>query len=502
MDKLIEMVQIARAVKISPGDILFANSSSKTNVQAFYQGLLDGQFKSDQEAARLLFNENSTSSKYKNLKRYLKQKIYNTIFFVEPGKEYGEFNEVYLFSCKKLFIAKILMNLGARNSGIEICLKVFKKAKQVELTEFLVETSRYLRLHYGSRVGDLKKFEYYNDFYNYQSEVLKAERKAEEYYVRLALPLVKSILIDEEMIGKVAQFYQELKPDLDKYESPILHFYGKYIKILQALFQNDYQKLISDCVDAIEFFENKTYTYANPVRVFYHNLLIGYTQLKMYPEGKEAAEKASKLVASGTHSWYANKELHLILAFHSKEYDEVLRLIDLAFSHTKFRLLDPIVKEKWSIYQAYAYFLITITPFEIKEQSLKQFKLGKFLNNIPVYSQDKRGLNIPILILQIAIMIARKEYSKTIDRFDAIKKYVFRHVKKKQNFRSYCFINMLLVLPASSFNKTAVLRKSQSWYEQLKNTPLEIANQSHEIEIVPYEDLWNYILDGLDNRFH
>lgn len=497
MKKLMEMAPIVKTVKISKSDILLNKSSSNTRVDRFFNFIVAGKFKSDQEAAMFFFNESSTSHNYKNLKRYLKQKMYNSLFFVEPNKNYGEFNANYLFCAKRLFLAKILLNLGARNSGIDNCRKVFKKALDVELSEFVVESSRYLRLHFGSRLGDKEKFEYYNQVYHEHLQILEAERLAEEYYILLTLPLVKSVTIEPVMIQNANDFYNKLQPYLAQYPSPVLHFYGNYIKILGALFKNDYTSLITYCKNAISFFEEKDYMYANPLRVFYHNLLIGYTQLKQYQAGKEAVERASQLVLSGTHSWYANKELHLILAFHSREYLEVYKILDSVYSHKKFKLLDDTVKEKWNVYKAYAFLYSLIGKVDIRINKLRNFRLSSFLNDVVVYSRDKRGLNIPILIIQIVILIIRKDYSKTIDRFDAIKKYVSRHIRKGQNFRSHCFMNMLLELPASCFNKAAVLRRTQVWHDKLKANPLELAHQPHEIEIIPYEDLWEYVLDSL-----
>lgn len=500
MNKLIELAEVTEMVRLNPTDFITCGGP-ETQVQFFYQKLSKGDFNSDSQAAQYFFNENSTSYKYKNLKRRVKQKMLNTLFFIAPKKNLGEFNEVYLFCCKYLFAAKILLNLGARNVGVDLCLKVFKKASSVELTEFILESSRYLRLHYGSRVGDKEKFQYFNHIFKSQYQILQAEHLAEEYYIDLVLPLVNKVSIDSEDATKAFSRYKALSPYLEKFKSPVLHFYGNYIKILSSLFVNDYQTLIEDCNQAIAFFEKKNYKYIIPLRVFYHNLLIGHTQLKQYQKGKEAVEKASLIVLSGTHSWYANKELHLILAFHSKEYHEVALILEEALNHRKYRHLKKNIKERWSVYCAYAHFLAMQGKICVKKHAIGKFKLGKFLNSIPIYSKDKRGLNIPILVIQILFMVIQKHYNKTIDQFDAIKKYVSRHVRKGENFRSHCFIYMLLELPSSNFHKTAVLRKTQGWYEKLRSTPLKIANQPYEIEIIPYEELWQVVVDSLENRF-
>ena len=121
---------------------------------------------------------------------------------------------------------------------------------------------------------------------------------------------------------------------------------------------------------------------------------------------------------------------------------------------------------------------------------------------MPTYSKDKRGLNIPILVVQLLFMIAKKDYDQTIDRFEAIKKYCSRYLKKDDNLRSNCFINMLLQIPSASFHKAGVERKAKKYWDRLQSTPLEFAKQSQEIEIMPYEDLWELILESLEPKFY
>ena len=98
-------------------------------------------------------------------------------------------------------------------------------------------------------------------------------------------------------------------------------------------------------------------------------------------------------------------------------------------------------------------------------------------------------------------MIIRKDYDKTIDRIEAIEKYCVRHVKKKEHFRSNVFIKMLLTIPSSSFHKVRIERETQKYLKQLNSLPLEVANQIHEIEIIPYEHLWEFILESLEAKF-
>ena len=124
--------------------------------------------------------------------------------------------------------------------------------------------------------------------------------------------------------------------------------------------------------------------------------------------------------------------------------------------------------------------------------------MGKFLNSIPIYSKDKRGMNIPILIIQILFLIVKKDYGQLIDRMESIQKYSSRYLRADANIRSNCFINMLLQIPKANFHKIGVERKSQKYYDKLLTNSIKISNQAIEVEIIPYEDLWEFILESLD----
>ena len=97
--------------------------------------------------------------------------------------------------------------------------------------------------------------------------------------------------------------------------------------------------------------------------------------------------------------------------------------------------------------EAYLYYLREsnlILPEEDEKAMISRFRMARFLNETPLYNKDRRGLNIPILIFQILFLILTKRYDETIDRIEAIEKYTTRYLKKDDNFRSNCFVKMLL----------------------------------------------------------
>ena len=162
------------------------------------------------------------------------------------------------------------------------------------------------------------------------------------------------------------------------------------------------------------------------------------------------------------------------------------------------------LREMWSIFEAYLHYLVDqglVRPEE-EDTRFNKFRLGKFLNNTPIFSRDKRGMNIPILIIQILFMINQQKYHSAIDKIDAIEKYCSRYLTKNDTFRSNCLIKMLLQIPICSFHRVAVERKTEKYLHKLKRVPLEVAKQTYEIEIIPYENLWKMAVGSLDNTFY
>jgi len=102
------------------------------------------------------------------------------------------------------------------------------------------------------------------------------------------------------------------------------------------------------------------------------------------------------------------------------------------------------------------------------------------------------------LILQILFLLHQKKYSSIIDRVEPLNTYSYRYLRNDETYRSNCFIKILLQLPKSDFNKKAFLRHSDGFYQKLLEMPIEKAKQGNEVEIIPYETLYEFVLASLE----
>jgi len=109
-------------------------------------------------------------------------------------------------------------------------------------------------------------------------------------------------------------------------------------------------------------------------------------------------------------------------------------------------------------------------------------------------------MKVSILILHLLFLLHKKEYNEVISRTEALQAFASKHLRKDETYRSNCFIKMLLQIPVSNFNSVALERKAKIHFEKLKSKPLEIANEPNEIEMIPYEILWDFVLAALDKK--
>jgi hypothetical protein len=502
MDVLKELVQVLPPKKLQALQQLQTLSDEDSLVGRFYQAIATGKIDTDEDA-RSFLQEISDSHFYK-LKSELKGRLINVLFLAElnePG--YVDRQKAY-FEVYKLWAAiKLLLGKHAKKTAVQFARKLLTKAEQFEFTDLALDICRTLRLHYGTIEGDEKKFQLYNDRFKYFEKLFHWENRAEEYYADLILQYVRSKKADEEVVDKAKGYLQELATgaaDLDSYQ---LDLCRGLIRIMEYSGANDYAKTIEAAKTLTDYFETKTYTAITPLQIGYNQQLVGYILLKDFERGKAIVDRGLSLENRGGFNWFKFQELYLLLALHAQEYGEAYQIYQQTIKHPRFGRLPSATQEMWKIFEAYLAYLISIDRVSgISDNALKNFRLGRFLNETPIFSRDKRGMNIPILVVQVLFFISRKDYSKAHDRIEALKKYSSRYLRKDQSFRSNCFLKMLVEVSKANFHKAAVQRNTVDLLQKLAEVPVHTANQSYEIEILPFEDSWEMVLDSLDHDFH
>ena len=59
---------------------------------------------------------------------------------------------------------------------------------------------------------------------------------------------------------------------------------------------------------------------------------------------------------------------------------------------------------------------------------------------------------------------------------------------------------MLRKLPIYRFQPDILNKKLQKYYNLLEQTPLELTEKDTQIEVIPYEQLWQMVMNNLDYK--
>jgi hypothetical protein len=503
MEYLKDIISIIDKNKIKHIKIIGNGLSKDQKMYKLYDGILKEEFNSDSQACKKLYGTNDLDKGYRNIKSRLEKRALNTLFFIDLNAgSYNNLQKAYYNCYKNLAATKFLIGLGARKASVKLSEKTLKIALKFELYDIAINLLKDLRTYYGTLLGDQKKLKKYNKIFKRLKEDRDYEEQAREMYDNLASHFVHSKTI-KPLQKKMAKMYaQELEPLLEKSTYRQFRFFAHTILVLRYQIENDHEGTIKACNQALHFFQNQPYQSKTQSFNFLFKRLNSYTQIKEYEAADLDAKHCLTLVNEGSVNWFIVSQFYILLLFHSgkiQEGFEFYRKVRSIRNKKKSRL--EIGKEFWNLIEAFIDYFIQIGKIEIPINKRKpRFDSKSFIKSVPTFSKDKRGMNIMILVLQILFLLNEKEEDEVIERMETLRNYTSRYLRKGNDFRSNCFIKMFLKIPESNYNRIALERNTKDLFKKLKAQPLEVAEKPIEMEIIPFEMLWEMVLESLDRK--
>jgi hypothetical protein len=500
MIELKELVDIVTRNKVKSIEIIGDNSDKKSKLTQFYDLVAEGAVDSDEEAFYLLYQNPEDKNAYYKLKHSLRERLLNTMFFIDVKKaKYSTVKKAKLECQKIISLFNLLRTKGAIRNAIKIAKRGLKIALEYEFTQETIFLAENLRVHYATVIGDRKRFLYYDEIVNRSQELYLAEGKAKSRYLDLVSLYVKDKSTKSYVRNLAGQYLGEVENMQVETKSINLFYYKSMLEIIYHMSINDYKTTIQVCRLTLEKINAYRYLSTRAKISVSLQYIACCIHLKYFDEGKKSISECLEIVEEGMTAWFKLQELYLTLCLHTKNYIEAWHTYQRAIRHKKFQTLFANAREVWKIYEAWLYFLIKAGKVDpLNGATYQKFRIGRFLNEVPTFSKDKRGLNVSILIVQIVLLLQDKRRYELIDRMEAIAQYKHRYLDKEQNYRSNVFIRMLLEVSKVGFKREGALQRADKYLGMLDEVPLEVSNQSHDLEILPYEDIWDIVVAQLD----
>lgn len=503
MRDLIELVSLINKTKLKSNELMKTIIEPGSKMEKLFDALLEKTIKDDDDVKALFEDDGQVN--ISSLKNKLKERLLDAIFLLDFKEANYSNRQKAFFECyKKWSAAMTLLIRNAKIIGIDQLKNLLQRTKHFEFTELTLDILRVLRLQYSTVDGDIEKYEDAKVQYDKYEKIWQMESKAELYYSELMAQYTNSKSTKTEVTKQAHEYYNELKGFMDECPSFKLHLFGRMVHLLIYNSANDYVNTARLCEDAIAFFDQKEYDSGLPLQVFYYNLVVCYLQLGEFEKGQQVIHRCEYYFEEGSFNWFKLQELFFLLAMRTGHYEDAYHLYEKVTNYSNFKDRQPQIVEMWSIFQAYVFYLIKIgaIPEAVLSERSKRFKMSKFISEIRLFEKDKAGMNISVLIVKFLYAIAERDYAKSVDRIDALDKYCSRHLNDPHTKRSNVFIRMLLQIPVANFHREATARKAERYLKTLTSETTSSASQSHEIEIIPYETLWEMTVASLQLKIY
>jgi len=494
MKELLELVEtIEKNSLVNVDFINDAENGGKSGL--LYEGLKSGKVKDDLSARRYVYGDSPESEMtFKKLKSRLKDKLFNSILLLRlDGDSFSKGKQINIEGQKMIAAAEVLMSIFNYHSASELAKRVLKSAERFETTDQIIRASKILT-KVAALKGQKKDFLYYSKLQEETEYANLAFSKVKNFFQRILLESNLSRNINESFIEEARLFCKQIDEDFEKVNNFDFRYYCFLIKISYFHIKYDYQGLIKEGETALAYIK-KEYPLKKEIQfqAIHFQMISAYLQLNYLEKAKTLIDRTLFYTIKGTAIWFLTEQLNFIYLFRSQKYQTAFNLFDEVSSNKRFSAqYDRNFLAQVELVDASA-----VKPSKRK----RKFRLGRFLNEMPLFSKDKKGMNVAIIIIQILFLLAKNDFSEVIERVESIKQYGLRHLRKNSStYRSDCFIKMLLLLPTAEFHQERVAHRSKSLLAKLSQSPINGTEQSTEVEIVPYEHLWQMILDQLPGK--
>jgi len=506
LEELIALAKVVNRQKVKQIDVITSDNPLSEKAKLFYNGLIDNRITSDEDALQLIYSDTKVSSKYRKLKNRLKQKLINTLFFIDVQTySITEYQNQLVRGYLIMSAIQILISKGEKKAAVSLAEQALKNAIRFDLTEIVYFISTILYQHYTVFSYSKSKSQKYSKLDKLYAEYFQFEYYARRLFTYYGQFINQNVQFD---VNKVpADVLDNVEKITRKLESIPTYYFN--INARNALYFKAYLELDSDRMEiisreAIDYFKTKSGFSKIGEFSFLQKAGIANQALKRFDQAIEVYNMAYKLnpMIGGT-AWF-NIRNHLFNShLHLKEYQKSYQYLLEATSNKKFRKLYDLYKEPWLIKEAYMHLLIKmgkVSEDKEAEQKLRPFRISRFLNEVEHFSKDKRGLNIAVHIVHVLHLFLRRQEDQLERRLDALNQYSFRYLRNDDTLRSNAFIKMLQKMPDSAYHPIKLQREADKYYQRLVAAPMIIAENSKEVEVIPYEHLWEIVIELLTLR--
>ena len=493
MDELNNLAKIVISRKTSALPLIDFNDKADSKESELINLLEKDPNSTSLQLIKAIYGKNTQANQvsFRKLKSRVLQKLLNNLYFLDHDDSRFPVSRKYDVQCVQLFQqANILRLEGEYILSEKIMRKCLRIALDADFILYAILCARSLRILYAER-RQPGKLTYVTEQLNHLQKVFMLEEEAENIYSEVKLSLAHTVKMRRALLNKLPSLISKLEFIYKKTNSYLSFYYSYVVKINYYELIGNYEEIIKYTKKIDKLWDNNKINKKRFDKRF-NNFMSVYAHLRArkVKSGLILAEKYIKDIHHTSGNWFYFLEYYFLLAVHAKQYSQAKELLKTAHKNPSYRKQRPAAQQRWDLFEVYLYF---ISP-EVSPARAMHF--ARFIQTVPDYARDKQGYNVAILILQFLHYLKTHDVERLLSNLESLRKYQQRHLRDEATLRSQLFFKLLLLIVKENFNPKISERKAKSILLQLREAP-QPGEAFAEIEIVPYEDLWEIILNIL-----
>ncbi len=508
MEELKELIYILDRYVIRDINVITNPDKKKTKEESryweFYLGIQKDRWKADEDASKHFGYQTKGDKGYRRLKEGLKERLLNSAFFVEINIEgQTEYQRKRQEAAKMIALSELLIIVGARTSYFSVAEKALSLSLDIGNTSLVIQVVSNLRIYYSMHPKYNKDYARVSKIFDAHWPSFKLETDLQTDYASLVSQLNNKKGFKKEFAPLAADCYKKYEVHKEACKTYMFQVYIRVFEVYMYVLSHNWQAAVSACDQAIETLSLYKYTSSEKVNIFKTQKASCLLMLGRYNEAFDILNKNINGIIEGKITWFKNREIAAITSLYAEKYQQAWDLVQMATKHDRFGTISEVDQETWRLYEGYLQLISRINKEEYwskDDSAASKFRLNRLLNEMPLYSQDKRGGNIPMLILQILFYVTelsenKKAFDEITNRVEALRKYNDRNLDPdEEHVRSDCFISLLTLLPKYIYKPVDLAKAAHPMLAKMKGYQTDIIDNSFEVEVVPYERQWEWIM--------
>ncbi|WP_092678182.1 hypothetical protein [Hymenobacter arizonensis] len=495
MNEIANLARIVTSRSLASLPILDLRSRQTNKENQFVATLAESPEVTQLQVVKTLYGKSTPANvrALQKLQSRVRSKLLNQLYFLDHSDPRHLVSRRYELECLDL-LHKVSILYSEREYKLteRLLQRCLRLAEQGEFTQYVVQGARMLRnLHAEQRQPVLYKKA--AKVLHRAQQLLTLEDEAEQLYRATQLALGGSVASRRAILAMLPDRIEQLEALHRKARSFTTYNAVYRARIAYEELQGNFQEIIRVTGAASRRLrDGKLNARRFDIRFNHFMNIYAYLRSRQPMQGLRLAEEYNRDFHPSSNNWFYFQEHHVLLALHAEQYERAQQLMGVITKNPAYLIQREAALQRWDLYKGYIDFVMP--PQRVT--TARQRQIAQWVLQLPEYSRDKRGHNVAILVLQLLHFLRERNLEEVLLRLERLRKYQQRHLYEPTTLRSRLFLRLLQVIVDKNFDAAQAAERGKVLLQQLQETPPP-GEAFAEVEIIPYEHLWELVLSLL-----